>query len=149
MRIDIPELIENLQNPWCNACNGEGYFITLGWSSYWDPHQDNWYPEEDYDPCDDCAGTGNLTQPHTRLGRIYTHLSKLTPEEHADLLNLYQPATTPIAASSYQALWKFLENLEIETGPHEPAAEELQQLLANCTLTPTPQSATTHQPSNA
>lgn len=138
MIIDIPTFIDKLQEPWCETCAGDGYFITTNYGACYDPHQEAWYPEEDYDPCDDCAGTGNVINNHTRTGRIFTHLSKLTADELHDLQNLYEPDVIAIRDSSYQALWVFLENLELETEPYEPAAEELLRLLTICQLIPIP-----------
>lgn len=133
MTIDIPDLIDRLKHPWCPACGGEGYFIITGESGYYDPHMGNWYPTEHNEPCDDCLGTGDITNAPGQLGDVIRHLTRLTDQERADLQNLYEPNGT-VRVSSYQALWKFLENIEIDTEPDEPAAEELYKLLANCTL---------------
>lgn len=144
MRIDIPEILEELNDKYCRACCGEGYFIYVGSPGYFDMHEGQWYPSETTEPCDDCQGTGDLRFPGGKLGNIYQLLDELSDTEREALSHIYETeiGEATLTSSKYQALWQLLESIELETEPHDPAAEELHRLLANCTVIlddPTPQ----------
>lgn len=138
MRIDIPEILEELNDKYCRNCCGEGYIIYVGSPGYFDMHEGQWYPSETTEPCDDCQGTGDYYYPPGRLGNIYQLLDELTITEREALNHIYEIeiGEATLAGSTYQALWKLLENIELETEPDDPATIELHALLAGSTVIP-------------
>lgn len=135
MRIDIPEILEELTDKCCRTCCGEGYFIHVGSPGHFDMHMGQWYPSETTEPCDDCYGTGDLKFPGCKLGNIYHLLDELTDTQREALNHIYETeiGEATLTSSNYQALWQLLENIELETEPYDPATAELFKLLVNST----------------
>lgn len=135
MSINLTDLLdENPTNPWCPACQGDGYLTHVGGPGYFCPNFGNYLPSERDEPCDDCHGSGRADDGSSPLSRARQHLKSLTLSQRLHLERLHKGQRLPTSASTYGALEDLYGELEDELDPRHPALADLDRALENAEL---------------